>query len=192
MFLLTWQPKKKLPPPFPTSSVTPKKNPTKKVLPKKMFVFHPWWFQGPEGLKMRTEDDDMQSAHHEPQAAVCLPVCMGVTLTSYYSIWFSYMSTKAYKVVKGTSKSWTDKLRTVMQTTDIPVAKDFKLTWREIWEIHVVSIMKDDFIEKDKACSVCLYGWLPKMATCSKRSIGHLLASAFVSASILALIKSLL
>jgi len=86
------------------------------------------------------------------------------------------------KVVKGTSKSPTTELRTATRTTDIPVTKGFKLTWREMWEIDVVSIMKEDFIEKDKDCSK--YGWLPKMwlpkiATCSKGSIGSLLASSF-------------
>jgi len=68
-------------------------------------------------------------------------------------------------------------MRTVMRTTDIPVGKDTKLTWREMWEINVVSIMKEDFIEKDKDRKK--YGWLPKMATCSKGSIGSLLASSF-------------
>jgi len=47
----------------------------------------------------------------------------------------------------------------------------------EMWEIDVVSIMKEDFSEKDKDRSKC--GWLPKMATCSKRSIGSLLESSF-------------
>jgi len=37
--------------------------------------------------------------------------------------------------------------------------------------------MKEDFIEKDKDRSK--YGWLPKMATCSKGSIGSLLTSSF-------------
>jgi len=37
--------------------------------------------------------------------------------------------------------------------------------------------MKEDFIEKDKDHSK--YGWLPRMATCSKGSIGSLLASSF-------------
>ena len=36
--------------------------------------------------------------------------------------------------------------------------------------------MKEDFIERDMDCSK--YGWLPKMATCSKGSIGSLLASS--------------
>ena len=90
------------------------------------------------------------------------------------------MSTKAYKVVKGTSKSWTDKLRTVMQTTDIPVAKDSKLSWRDMWEIEVVSIMKEDFMEKDVRSlkDRSKYRWLPNMATCSKRCIGSLFASS--------------
>ena len=46
-----------------------------------------------------------------------------------------------------------------------------------MWEIDVVSIMKEDFIVKDKDRSK--YGWLFKMATCSKGSIGSLLASSF-------------
>ena len=37
--------------------------------------------------------------------------------------------------------------------------------------------MKEDFIEKDKDRSK--NGWLHKMATCSKGSIGSLLASSF-------------
>jgi len=87
------------------------------------------------------------------------------------------VSTQSYKVVKGTSKSLSDEIHPAMRTTNIPVVKDSKLTWREMWEIDVVSIMKEDFIEKDKDHSK--YGWLPKMATCSKGSIGSLLASSF-------------
>jgi hypothetical protein len=41
-------------------------------------------------------------------------------------------------------------MRTVMRTTDTSVAKDSRITSREMWEIDVVSIMKEDFIEKDK------------------------------------------
>jgi len=41
----------------------------------------------------------------------------------------------------------------------------------------VVSIMKEDFIEKDKDRKK--YGGLPKMTTCSQGSIGSLLASSF-------------
>jgi len=87
------------------------------------------------------------------------------------------VSTQSYKVVKGTSKSSTTEMRTVMRTTDIPVTKGSKFTWCKMWEIDVVSIMKEDFIEKDKDRSK--YGWLPKMTTCSKGSIGSLLASSF-------------
>ena len=83
------------------------------------------------------------------------------------------MSTQSYKVVKGTSKPVSDEMRTVMRTTDIPVAKDSKLTRH----IDVVSIMKDDSIEKDKDRGK--YGRLPKMTSCSKGSIGSLLASGF-------------
>ena len=87
------------------------------------------------------------------------------------------MSTQSYKVVKGTSKSSTTEMRIVMRTTDIPLTRGSRLTWREMWEIDVVSIMKEDFIEKDKDHSK--YGWLRKMATCSKGCIGTLLASRF-------------
>jgi len=87
------------------------------------------------------------------------------------------VSTQSYKVVIGTSKSLTTEMRTVMQTTDIPVTKGSKLTWREMWEIDVVSIMKENFIEKDKDHSQ--YGRLPKMATCSKGSIGSFLVANF-------------
>jgi len=100
-----------------------------------------------------------------------------VTLTSYMIFTCVHSGTQSYKVVKGTSKSLTDEMRTVMQTTGTPVAKDSKLTLREMWEIDVVSIMKEDFIEKDKDRSK--NGWLHKMATCSKGSIGSLLASSF-------------
>ena len=68
-------------------------------------------------------------------------------------------------------------MRTVMQTTDIPVTKGSKLNWCEMWEIDVVSIMKEDFIEKNKVRSK--YRWLPKIATCSKETIGSLFASSF-------------
>jgi len=54
------------------------------------------------------------------------------------------------KVFKGTSKSLTTEMRTVVRTTDIPVTKGSKLTWCEMWEIDVVCIMKEDFIIKDK------------------------------------------
>jgi len=46
-----------------------------------------------------------------------------------------------------------------------------------MWEIEVGSIMKEDFIEKDKDCNK--YGWLPKMTTCSKGPIGSLMVSNF-------------
>ena len=81
------------------------------------------------------------------------------------------------RIIKGTSKSSMDGMLTVMRTTDIFVVKDFKLTWHEIWEIEVVSIMKEDLIEKGK--DYIKYEWLPKMTTCSKISIGSLLTSGF-------------
>jgi hypothetical protein len=68
-------------------------------------------------------------------------------------------------------------MRTVMRTTDTSVAKGSKLIWREMWEIDVVYIMKEDFIEKDKDRSK--YEWLPKMDTCSKGFLGYLLTSSF-------------
>jgi hypothetical protein len=68
-------------------------------------------------------------------------------------------------------------MRTAMRTTNVPLAQGSKLTWCEMWEIDLVSIMKEDFIEKYKDHSK--YWCLPKMATCSKGSIGSLLASSF-------------
>ena len=46
-----------------------------------------------------------------------------------------------------------------------------------MWEIDVVSIMKEDFIQKDKDRSK--YGKLTKMSTCSKGSIGSLFPASF-------------
>jgi len=80
-------------------------------------------------------------------------------------------------VVKGTSKSLTVEMCTVMRTTYIPVAKNPELTWREMWEIHVTSIMNEDFIEKDKDHSK--YEWIHNMVTCSKGSMWCWLASSF-------------
>jgi len=68
------------------------------------------------------------------------------------------------RFIKGTSKSSTDEMHS-------------KLTWHEMWEVEVVSIMKEDLIEKIK--NYIKYGWLPKMTTCSKISIGSLLTSSF-------------
>ena len=51
-------------------------------------------------------------------------------------------------MIKGTSKSSPTEMRTVMRSTDITVTKGSKLTWCEMWEIDVVSIMKEDFIER--------------------------------------------
>jgi len=92
---------------------------------------------------------------------VCVCVCLCLCLC-YLDFLYDFL-----KVVKGTSKSLTTEMRTIMRTTDIPVTKGSKLTWREMWEIDVVCIMKEDFIEKDKDHSK--YGWLPKMATCSSQ-----------------------
>ena len=76
-------------------------------------------------------------------------VCVCVTLNSYMI--FMYVHT----VIQGGQwylevMTMTNEMLTVMRTTDIPVAKDSKLTLCEMWEIHVFSIMKEDFIEKDK------------------------------------------
>ena len=107
---------------------------------------------------------------------LCVSVSVSVSVLPRIPIWFSCVSIQSYKVVKGSSKSSTTEMRTVMGTTDIPATKSSKLNWREMWEIDVVwdSIMKEDLIEKDKDRSE--YGWLTKMATCFKGSIGSLLA----------------
>jgi len=41
------------------------------------------------------------------------------------------------RFIKGTSKSSTDEMHS-------------KLTWHEMWEVEVVSIMKEDLIEKSR------------------------------------------
>jgi len=85
--------------------------------------------------------------------------------------------TQEYLVVKGVCNSETREMCDVSRTTEMPVQKDSKLTWCELWEIDVARIMKEDFIEKDKDRSE--YRWLLMMTTCSKGSIGALLASSF-------------
>jgi len=70
----------------------------------------------------------------------------------------------------------------------MPVAKDSKLTWREMWEIDVVSIMKEDFIEKDKDRSK---GGYPRWPPIPRDPLGLCWHQVSVSASIFALIKSL-
>ena len=57
------------------------------------------------------------------------------------------------------------------------VPEDYKLTCRDLWEIDVARVMKEDFIQKDKDHTK--YVWLPKMATCSRGSIRSFLASSF-------------
>jgi len=64
---------------------------------------------------------------------VCLFVCvclsLSVTLTSY----MIFLSVRTViQGGQGTSKSLTTEMRTVMRTTDIPVAEDSKLTRREM------------------------------------------------------------
>lgn len=64
-----------------------------------------------------------------------------------------------------------------IRTTNRIVDKDFKLTWRDLWEVDVGQVLREEIIEKD--VDRTLYGWLPKMATSSKGSIGCVLASSF-------------
>jgi len=63
-------------------------------------------------------------------------------------------------------------MRTVMQTTDIPVTKGSKLNWREMWEIDVVSRMTEDFMQVEMK----LYGQYPILVGDN--------ASLFVSATL--------
>jgi len=116
---------------------------------------------------------------------VCVCVCVCVCYLDFQ--YDFYVSIQPYKVVKGTSKSLTDEMRTasVTRTTDMLVAKDSKLTWHKMCKIDIVSIVKENFIEKDKDRSK--YWWLPKMVTGSQG-----LGQISVSASILASIKSIL
>jgi len=109
--------------------------------------------------------------------SVCLCLCLCLCLCYLDFLYDIRVFTHSYKVVKFTSKSSTTEMRTVMRTTNIPLTQGSKLTWREKWGIDLFSIMKEDFIEKDNDHSQ--YGWLPKMSTCSKGSIGSLLVSSF-------------
>jgi len=80
-------------------------------------------------------------------------ICSLCIMTLRQQLRFLCVSPQSYKVVKGTSKSLTDEMCTVTRTTDISMGTDSKLTWCEMWEIDALSIMKEDFIEKDKDCS---------------------------------------
>jgi len=95
-----------------------------KVRPKIIILFSTS-FQG-QGHK-GTEDDDVQSVHeagriveqypaHCVSVCVCVCVCVCESLLPWLPIWFSCVSTQSYKVVKGTSKSSTTEMRTVMRT----------------------------------------------------------------------------
>jgi len=64
-----------------------------------------------------------------------------------------------------------------IRTTKQIVDKDVKLTWRDLWEVDVGQVLREEIIEQD--VDRALYGWLPKMATSSKGSIGCVLASSF-------------
>ena len=64
-----------------------------------------------------------------------------------------------------------------IRTTNRIVDKDVKLTWRDLWEVDVDQVLREEIIEKD--VDRALYGWLPKMATSSEGSLGCVLASSF-------------
>ena len=81
--------------------------------------------------------------------SVCLCLCLCLCLCYLDFLYDIRVFTQSYKVVKGTSKSSTTEMRTVMRTTNIPLTQGSKLTWREKWGIDLFSIMKEDFIEKD-------------------------------------------
>ena len=51
------------------------------------------------------------------------------------------------------------------------------MTWRDLWEVDVGQVMREEIVDKDP--DRALYGWLPKMASSSRGSIGYLLASSF-------------
>ena len=63
-----------------------------------------------------------------------------------------------------------------LRTTMKIVNKDAKLTWRDLWEVDVGQVMREEIVDKDP--DRALYGWLPKMASSSRGSIGYLLASS--------------
>ena len=127
--------------------------------PKKMiFVVHPWWFQGQMTLKWRMQDDGRPPVHHDPEAAQIVLVEQQPAQAQqrqHNQQWYArMMDQEAYGH---------ENYRPWYQARDVG-------EW-------LVSLMKEDFIEKDKDRS--MHGWLPKRATCSKGSIESFLVSNF-------------
>ena len=48
-----------------------------------------------------------------------------------------------------------------LRTTIKIVDKDAKLTWRDLWEVDVGQVMREEIVDKDP--DRALYGWLPKI-----------------------------
>ena len=65
----------------------------------------------------------VESADYTVCLCVTVSVSVSVSVLLWLPIWFSCVSTQSYEVVKGTSKSSTAEMHTLMQTTDIPVTK---------------------------------------------------------------------
>lgn len=88
------------------------------------------------------------------------------------------LNVQVIEVEEGGSKANKTK-RVVMcvRTTDRIVEDDAKLEWRDLWDVDIGLVMKEEVIEKDP--DGILYGYLPQMATFSKGSVGCLLASSF-------------
>ena len=66
---------------------------------------------------------------------------------------------------------------TCVRTTDRIVQDNAKLVWRDLWDVDIGLVMREEVIGKDP--DGLLYGYLPHMATFSKGSVGCLLTSSF-------------
>jgi hypothetical protein len=65
----------------------------------------------------------------------------------------------------------------VLKEQNLAVPVDRAITWKDLWAVDMGKVLKKFFIEPDKTGE--LYGFLPKMATASKCSIGAFGASSF-------------
>ena len=88
------------------------------------------------------------------------------------------LNLQTIEVEEGGSKTHkTKRAVTCVRTTGRIVEEDAKLDWRDLWDVDIGLVMKEEVINQDP--DRALYGYLPQMATFSKGSVGCLLASSF-------------
>ena len=88
------------------------------------------------------------------------------------------LNLQTIEVEEGGSKTLkTKRVVTCVRTTGRIVEEDAKLDWRDLWDVDIGLVMKEEVINQDP--DRALYGYLPQMATFSKGSVGCLLASSF-------------